>query len=44
MNNFNLLEGWVSSLGRMIGLDLEFDRNRVCTMLYEDDSILTFCR
>jgi hypothetical protein len=41
MNNFNLLEGWVSSLGRMIGLDLEFDRNRVCTMLYEDNICLS---
>lgn len=41
MNDFDLLQGWVSSLGRIIGVNLEFDENRVCTVLYGEDICLS---
>jgi len=41
VRNFELLEGWVASLSRETGVDLEFDENRVCTIRIGDDGYVS---
>ncbi len=41
MNNFELLEGWVTSLSREMGIDLEFDENGVCTIQVGEDDCMS---
>ncbi|WP_295409516.1 CesT family type III secretion system chaperone [uncultured Thiocystis sp.] len=40
-DHFALLTRWVSCLGQVAGLDLEFDEQRICTITYGEDIVLS---
>ncbi len=39
MDNFEMLQGWVEAMGRVMGARLELDENRVCTMTLSGENI-----
>lgn len=41
MDNFALLQSWISALAQLLGIEIAFDENRVCTVVFGEDICLS---